>query len=94
MTIPFESARQANPYATERYPVDDTWSVEIEFSKDGNMHSVWPYLSRGAEFLSGKIHVEVPGGFETHWEAREAAIARVEDYLRPGAADPYRAPIC
>ena len=94
MTAPFESARHANPYVTERYPVDDTWFIEIEFSQYGSLHRVWPYLGQGASVLSSKIHVELTGGFETHWEAREAAIARAEQHLRPGNGDPYQAPVC
>jgi hypothetical protein len=92
MTTRFESARRPNSYATERYPVDNDWFIEIELSKEGNKYTVWPYLGHGASLLSSKIHVEVPGRFATYWEAREAAITRIEEYLR--RQDPYAALIC
>lgn len=81
---------KTNPYATERYFVDQHSFVEIEFYKDGDAHRVWPYIGhagvetayRGHNFiLDGKDHIAVPGFFETQDAAREAARDLAESHL-------------
>jgi hypothetical protein len=41
----FAVPRRAKPYAIERYAVDDSKFIQIEFYKDCEQHRVWPYIS-------------------------------------------------
>lgn len=90
MTLHSHTQQQANPYATERYFVDQHIFVEIEFYKDGDAHRVWPYIGhaavethyRGSKFISdGKEHFVVAGAFETQAAAREAARTAAQQHL-------------
>jgi hypothetical protein len=86
----FTPQPQANPYATERYFVDQHNFVEIEFYKDGDAHRVWPYIGhagveidyRGRKFISdGKEHFVVAGAFETQDVARDEVISVAMELL-------------
>jgi hypothetical protein len=90
MALPFDPQQQANPYATERYFVDQHNFVEIEFYRDGDAHRVWPYIGHasvescrdGHKFISdGKKHFVVRGAFNTQAAARDCARATAQNYL-------------
>jgi hypothetical protein len=90
MNLQSPSQTEPNPYATERYFVDQHTFVEIEFYKDGDAHRVWPYVGharvevqyRGAKMVSdGKEHFRVSGAFETQAAARDAARTAAATHL-------------
>jgi hypothetical protein len=90
MNLHHDTQHQANPYATERYFVDQHTFVEIEFYKDGETHRVWPYIGHAkvetnvgkTRFISdGKKHFVVRGAFGTQAAARESARATAQHYL-------------
>jgi hypothetical protein len=79
-----------NPYATEHHPVDNKRYIRIEFYKDGERRRVWPYIARypevcefrGHEFINSCYrHFHVVGAFDTHSDAREAALNGAQQYL-------------